>query len=97
MNMLKSILTGMDGTLSSKRVVLFLIVFVFIAVVLVNLWDRTRVLQADLQSQLYQFMCINVSLVFGEGAIGAFKGGLNKIGIKDPDAPKDPGPGQPAQ
>ncbi len=84
MNVFKSILTGIDGTLSSKRVVLFLIVFVFIAVVVVNLYDKTRILEHNLQDQLYQFLVINLSLVFGEGAIGTVKGGLKNIGIKDP-------------
>ncbi|HET6255874.1 MAG TPA: hypothetical protein VFE32_17485 [Puia sp.] len=89
MKMLKSILTGPDGTLSSKRVILFLAMFTFIAVVLVNLYDHTRVLQADLQSQLYQFLVINISLVFGDSAIPAIKGTLGKFGLKDPDTAPD--------
>lgn len=82
---ISSILTGADGTLSSKRVILFLVVFVFIGVIVVNLYDHSKTLSPTLGDQLYYFMLTNLSLVFGEGAIPAIKGTMNKLGMKDPE------------
>ena len=84
---IQSILTGLDGTMSTKRVVLFLVVFLFIAVIIVNLYDKSKVLDKTYSDQLFIFLQTNVALVFGEGAIGAFKGLTGKAGITDDTKP----------
>jgi hypothetical protein len=85
--LIQSMLTGITGTISSKRVVLFIVVFVFVAVILVNLHNPTKMLSPTLQDQLYQFLVINMGLVFGETAIPSIKGTLGKLGFKDPEQP----------
>jgi hypothetical protein len=69
---IQSILTGVDGTLSSKRIVFILLVLVFVGVIIVNLvWKR--VLDDGLRSQLFDLITIHAGLVFGEPAMSALK------------------------
>ncbi len=91
MNMFKSILTGVNGTLSSKRVILLVLVAVFIGVIVVNLVDKTRILEHDLQTQLFELIGLHTGLVFGETAIPAWKGTLKTFGMDGgPDTPPTP-------
>ena len=62
---MRYVFTDSDGNPSSKRVVMFLLVFLFIAVVIINLASAKK-LESTLQDQLFYLLCWMFSVVFGE-------------------------------
>lgn len=71
-NFFKGILSDKDGNPSSKRVILFLLISVFITVVLVNLWMGKQ-LSSTLGEQLFYLVIYALAAVFGEQVTGIFK------------------------
>lgn len=68
----KSILMDKDGTLSSKRIVMFLLTFLFIGITIYNI--RTgKNLDETLKNQLFYLLVYVISVVFGENVTGMFK------------------------
>ena len=66
------ILTDSDGNPSSKRVVMFLLTFLFIGVSIANVVSG-KDLEATLKSQLFYLLCWMFSVVFGEKVVNIFK------------------------
>lgn len=62
---MRYVFTDSDGNPSSKRVVMFMLVFLFIAVVIINLVSAKK-LESTLQDQLFYLLCWMFSVVFGE-------------------------------
>lgn len=72
MEFLKGIFSDKNGNPSSKRVILFLLIAVFITVVLVNLW-MGKALSQTLGEQLFYLVIYALASVFGEQVTGIFK------------------------
>jgi hypothetical protein len=66
-------LSGIRGELSSKRVVMFLFVFTFLAVVILNL-TLGKTLEKELLEKLFDAMGLNLTLVFGEPLVNRLSG-----------------------
>jgi hypothetical protein len=73
---IKGILTDSDGNPSSKRVVMFLLTFLFIGISIANV-AAGKDLESTLKSQLFYLLCWMFSVVFGEKVVNIFtpKGG----------------------
>jgi hypothetical protein len=71
-NFIKGILTDKDGSLSSKRVVMFLLTIAFLVVSFINLWFGKN-LDETLKNQLFYLLVYVISTVFGENITGLFK------------------------
>lgn len=81
MNFIKSLFSDKDGSMSSKRLVMFLLTGVFILIIIVNLfWGK--VVEASLVSSLVALMWYIYGLVFGENVTNIFN--------KKTDAPQPP-------
>ena len=78
---IRGILTDSDGNPSSKRVVMFLLTFLFIGISITNV-AVGRDLESTLKSQLFYLLCWMFSVVFGEKIVNIFK--------KDPALPVKP-------
>jgi hypothetical protein len=75
---IKGILTDSDGNPSSKRVVMFLLTFLFIGISITNLASG-KDLEETLKSQLFYLLCWMFSVVFGEKVVNIFtKKGKNQ-------------------
>lgn len=74
---IKGILTDSDGNPSSKRVVMFLLTFLFIAVTIVNLITGKNI-EETLKNQLFYLICWMFSVVFGEKVVNIFAKKSNK-------------------
>ena len=85
---IKSILAGSGTGLSSKRVVMFLLLFMFLATCIVNLVGGLK-LDPTLRDQLYYSMLTMFGLVFGENAISTIKGAEKKAGVTDMGLPDE--------
>ncbi len=70
-NFIKGILSGTDGGLSSKRVIMFLLVIVFIIVCFVNLFQG-KALSSTLSDQLFYLVIYSLAAVFGEQITSIF-------------------------
>lgn len=70
---IKGILTDKDGSPSSKRVILFLLICVFVICVFVNLF-MGKSLSATLAEQLFYLVIYALASVFGENITQLFKG-----------------------
>jgi hypothetical protein len=62
---IKSVLTGANDTISSKRVVLFLLLITFLIVVFLNLFEGKN-LSSTLSDQLFYLVIYALASVFGE-------------------------------
>lgn len=69
---IKSLFSDKDGSVSSKRLVMFLLTFLFIAVTLYNIITG-RNLDETLKNQLFYLLVYVISVVFGENVTGMFK------------------------
>jgi hypothetical protein len=69
---IRGILTDSDGNPSSKRVVMFLLTFLFIGVSIANV-AAGKDLEETLKSQLFYLLCWMFSVVFGEKVVNIFK------------------------
>jgi hypothetical protein len=71
-NFIKGILTDKDGSLSSKRLIMFLLTVAFLIVSFINLWTGKN-LDETLKNQLFYLLVYVISTVFGENITGLFK------------------------
>jgi hypothetical protein len=71
-NFIKGILTDKDGSLSSKRLIMFLLTLAFLIVSFINLWTGKN-LDETLKNQLFYLLVYVISTVFGENITGLFK------------------------
>lgn len=69
---IKSLFSDKDGSVSSKRLVMFVLTFLFIAVTIINIWTGKN-LDETLKNQLFYLLVYVISVVFGENITGAFK------------------------
>jgi uncharacterized membrane protein len=69
---IKGVFTDVDGSPSSKRVIMFALTIFFIAIALVNLFTG-KSLSDTLQNQLFYLICWIYSAVFGEKITAIFK------------------------
>lgn len=85
---IKGILTDSDGNPSSKRVVMFLLTFLFIGISITNLASG-KDLEETLKSQLFYLLCWMFSVVFGEKVVNIFtkKGGKSQTENAKTDTP----------
>lgn len=79
----KSILTGISGGLSSKRVALFLFIFAFFGENIVY-YTLGKTPDSVLRDELFYTMSGLIVAVFGEGAIPLIKGGTPPKLMPDP-------------
>lgn len=82
---IKSILAGSGTGLSSKRVVMFLLLFMFLATLIIDLLF-TKLLDPTLRDELFYSMLTMFGLVFGENAMTALK---SKIGVAGMGLPEE--------
>ena len=68
MNFIKSMLSGEDGSISSKRVIMFIFTFLFVSVVIWNM-ATGKVPEQTLQGQLFYLVIWSLMTVFGEPAM----------------------------
>lgn len=68
---IKGILTDSDGNPSSKRIVMFLLTFLFIGVSITNLITG-KDLEDTLKNQLFYLLCWIFSTVIGEKVVNIF-------------------------
>ena len=68
---IRGILTDSDGNPSSKRVVMFLLTFLFIGISIANV-AAGKDLEETLKSQLFYLLCWMFSVVFGEKVVNIF-------------------------
>lgn len=78
---IQSILTGIGGSLSSKRVGLFLFIFAFFTECGMSYGGFK--LDPTLMNQLFYTLQVFIVTVFGESAIPAIKGAIQKYGPPD--------------
>jgi len=77
---IKSLFSDKDGSISSKRFVMFSLVITFIIVVFVNL-ATGKSLKATLEDQLYYLVIYVLATIFGENIADLLK---KKFGNNDP-------------
>lgn len=70
---IKDILTDTNGLASSKRVVMFILLFLFVGVSIYNL-SSGKNLDETLKNQLFYLLCWIFSTVIGEKVIDMFAG-----------------------
>lgn len=80
----RGILTDKDGSPSSKRVILFLLIAVFVTCVFVNLF-MGKSLSQTLAEQLFYLVIYALATIFGENITDLFRG-------KSKEPPKTPTP-----
>ena len=68
---IRGILTDSDGNPSSKRVVMFLLTFLFIGISIAYV-AAGKDLEETLKSQLFYLLCWMFSVVFGEKVVNIF-------------------------
>jgi hypothetical protein len=68
---IKGILTDSDGNPSSKRIVMFLLTFLFIGVSITNIVTG-KDLENTLKNQLFYLLCWIFSTVIGEKVVNIF-------------------------
>ncbi len=80
----KSILAGSGTGLSSKRVVMFLLLFMFLATLIIDLAFK-KLLDSTLRDELFYSMLTMFGLVFGENAMEALKSktGMTNMGLPE--------------
>ncbi len=83
---IKGVLSESDGTPSSRRLVMFILTFLFVGISLYNVITGKN-LDDVLKSQLFYLLIWIFSVVFGDKVVTALKG-TNPGG----DRPKDPPP-----
>lgn len=94
---IKSLFTGVNGTISTKRATLFALLFTFLTVCFVNLFYG-KILFATLQEQLFYLIIYALAAVFGEPAVhsikqlgaNAFGGGTGPGGERPKEPPPNP-------
>lgn len=69
---IKGVLSEPDGTPSSKRVVMFMLTVLFIAISIINIWSGKK-LDEMLGNQLFYLLCYVFAIVFGEKVVNIFK------------------------
>lgn len=69
---IKSLFSDKDGSVSSKRLVMFLLTTLFISVTIINIWTGKN-LDETLKNQLFYLLVYVISVVFGENVTGMFK------------------------
>lgn len=72
MKFIRSLFSDVNGSISSKRLVMFALTGVFILVTLVNLFTGKNI-DDVLKSQLFYLVIWVLSMVFGEQVVGIFK------------------------
>lgn len=95
---IKSLFTGVNGSISTKRFTLFALLFTFLTVCFVNLFYG-KMLFATIQEQLFYLIIYALAAVFGEPAVHTIKQmGANAFGGSGGgtgpggERPKDPPP-----
>ncbi len=68
----RGVFTDKDGNPSSKRIILFTLILVFVAVVFINLLMGKN-LDSVLKEQLFYLVIYTLATVFGENVTGIFK------------------------
>jgi len=71
MKFIKEIFTDSDGSPSSKRVVMFILLFLFVGVSIYNLCTGKN-LDDTLKNQLFYLLCWIFSTVIGEKVVNIF-------------------------
>lgn len=74
---IKDVLTDTNGLASSKRVVMFILLFLFVGVSIYNL-SSGKNLDETLKNQLFYLLCWIFSTVIGEKVIDMFAGKKNE-------------------
>lgn len=69
---IKSLFSDKDGSISSKRLILFALVFTFLFIVFVNLFSG-KIIDATLLSSLVTLIWATLTSVFGENITSVFK------------------------
>jgi hypothetical protein len=69
---LKSLFSDKDGSVSSKRLIMFALTALFMIVTIVNIWTGKN-LDETLKNQLFYLLVYVISVVFGENITGVFK------------------------
>jgi hypothetical protein len=69
---IKSLFSDKDGSVSSKRLVMFLLTFLFAGVTVYNIITGKN-LDETLKNQLFYLLVYVISVVFGENVTGMFK------------------------
>ena len=75
---IKSVFSGSPDSLSSKRVIMFMLVLTFLIVVFVNLFNG-KSLSTTLSEQLFYLVIYSLAAVFGEQITDAFKKKSDKV------------------
>jgi hypothetical protein len=78
MNWFKDMMAGPSGEVSSKRTIMFILVFTFVFCVIYN-QQTGKNLDAEFKDQLYKLIGLIVILVFGERAIKAWETVRGKV------------------
>jgi hypothetical protein len=69
---IKSLFSDKDGSISSKRLIMFLLVFTFVFIVYTNLFSG-KTIDASLLSSLVALIWATLGSVFGENVTNIFK------------------------
>lgn len=69
---IKDLFSDKDGSASSKRLVLFILTFLFVGVSIYNIGTGKN-LDETLKNQLFYLLVYVISVVFGENITAAFK------------------------
>jgi hypothetical protein len=69
---IKSLFSDKDGSVSSKRLVMFVLTFLFVGVTIYNITTGKN-LDETLKNQLFYLLVYVISVVFGENVTGMFK------------------------
>jgi hypothetical protein len=78
MNWFKEMMAGPSGEVSSKRSIMFVLVFTFVFCVLYN-QQTGKNIDPDLKDQLYKLIGLTIILVFGDRAIKAWETVKGKV------------------
>lgn len=93
---IKGILTDTDGIPSSKRVVMFLLTFLFIGVSVINILYG-KDLEQTLKNQLFYLLCWMFTVVFGEKVAKIWAPTIKSETKTTTPPKKDDTPQQPAE
>ena len=69
---IKSLFSDKDGSISSKRFVMFLLVLSYVTIIFVNLFTG-KSLKDTIEEQLFYLIIYVLATVFGEGIAEIFK------------------------